>query len=589
MPDFELSSYQKEILKFFKENPHENMLVRALAGTGKSSTICILTENSSSYDVYLAFNNSIAQEFRERIKNPKTKVYTLHALGLAIMNHNIKKIHDENRKGFGKNKIEYSEAKLDNFKITRINEDLYDMWYGKYEDFGHKLFITNNFSNLYNLIRCTYTNPYRKDSVKKLINDYNLFIDFSGEDYTAPTLQECMSWIKELDERSLNYFEETGRIDFGDMLYITYNKIKDQEWEVPYWAKFTNIYNDESQDYNNLFIRFIKWIKRPGGRYIFVQDKNQAIYNFNGANAHAYEEIIEEFKPKIFDLPINYRCAKSHLSLVNKKFGIPIQPRPDAPDGEVVEEVDKKKIKDLVHPGDFIISRKNKWLSEVTVDLIKAGIPVYIEDKELLNEIEKIVASHKNNKLSSLSKRIENNISSYYLKIALVTHGNELVDEDEEGTDDKNIKEKLNKNEEVKAELNQSETTQTETFISANSKIDNLSFLNNLLDLYIEENPKGNTVGFRDWIHKMLSQKSKESVRLCSVHKAKGLEAPNVFVLNEGKICKDIRNSAEQNQQERNLSYISFTRAKNKLYLVKEPNADETPKSKSGGMDNNKK
>ena len=589
MPDFELSSYQKKILKFFKENPHENMLVKALAGTGKSSTICVLTENSSSYDVYLAFNNSIAQEFREKIKNPKTKVYTLHALGLAIMNHNIRKIHDENRKGFGKNKIEYTEAKLDNFKITRINEDLYDMWFGNFEDFGHKLFTVNNFNNLYNLVMCTYTSPNYKDGIKKLINDYNLFIDFSGEDYSPPTLQECMSWIKELDERSRNLFEETGRIDFGDMLYITYNKIKDQEWEVPYWAKFTNIYNDESQDYNNLFIRFIKWIKRPGGRYVFVQDKNQAIYNFNGANAYAYEEILNEFKPKVFDLPVNYRCAKSHLSLVNKKFGIPILPREDAPDGEVVENVEKNKIKDLVQPGDFIISRKNKWLSEVTVDLIKAGIPVYIEDKELLNEIEKIVSSHKNNKLSSLSNRIENNINSYYLKIALMTHPPEILDEEEIKSDEKNNKENINKNEEEKVELVQPETTQTETFISANSKIDNLSFLNSLLDLYMEENPKGNTETFRAWIHKMLSQKSKESVRLCSVHKAKGLEAPNVFVLNEGKICKDVRNSVEQNEQERNLSYISFTRAKNKLYLVKEPNADETPKSKTGGMDNNKK
>jgi superfamily I DNA/RNA helicase len=59
-------------------------------------------------------------------------------------------------------------------------------------------------------------------------------------------------------------------------------------------------------------------------------------------------------------------------------------------------------------------------------------------------------------------------------------------------------------------------------------------------------------------------------VRLCSVHKAKGLEAPNVFVLNEAKICKDPRNSWEQNEQEKNLSYISITRGMDNLYLVRE-------------------
>ena len=57
---------------------------------------------------------------------------------------------------------------------------------------------------------------------------------------------------------------------------------------------------------------------------------------------------------------------------------------------------------------------------------------------------------------------------------------------------------------------------------------------------------------------------------LSSVHKAKGLEAENVFVLNEGKVCEDERNSPEQDQQEKNLRYISITRAKNTLYFVKE-------------------
>ena len=55
-----------------------------------------------------------------------------------------------------------------------------------------------------------------------------------------------------------------------------------------------------------------------------------------------------------------------------------------------------------------------------------------------------------------------------------------------------------------------------------------------------------------------------------TIHKAKGLEADNVFVLNEAKVTKDFRNSPEQQTQEYNLSYISITRAKNTLYLVKE-------------------
>ena len=39
--------------------------------------------------------------------------------------------------------------------------------------------------------------------------------------------------------------------------------------------------------------------------------------------------------------------------------------------------------------------------------------------------------------------------------------------------------------------------------------------------------------------------------------------------MNEGKVCINPKNSPEQNEQEKNLSYISITRAKYNLFLVK--------------------
>ena len=40
----QLSKYQKEIISYFDENPHENMIVKALAGTGKSTLLKLLTD-----------------------------------------------------------------------------------------------------------------------------------------------------------------------------------------------------------------------------------------------------------------------------------------------------------------------------------------------------------------------------------------------------------------------------------------------------------------------------------------------------------------------------------------------------------------
>ena len=49
--DFKPSTYQQDILDFFLNNPQSNMLVNALAGSGKSTTACMLSEHSKTSDL----------------------------------------------------------------------------------------------------------------------------------------------------------------------------------------------------------------------------------------------------------------------------------------------------------------------------------------------------------------------------------------------------------------------------------------------------------------------------------------------------------------------------------------------------------
>ena len=85
----QLSKYQEEILNYFSENKQKNIGVSAFAGTGKTFIIERMTEISDTRDIYLAFNNTIAEEFKTKIKNPKTSVMTVHALAYSIMNYNL--------------------------------------------------------------------------------------------------------------------------------------------------------------------------------------------------------------------------------------------------------------------------------------------------------------------------------------------------------------------------------------------------------------------------------------------------------------------------------------------------------------------
>lgn len=541
----ELSKYQKEIIDFFKSNPHDNIIVKALAGTGKSTLICLLTEETNTSDIYVAFNSSIAEEFSRKINNPKTKVKTLHSLGLAIMNSNLSE--SSSKGGIGSRNSSSGGATLDNFKIHKIIDELIYSTFGKYDKFEHKIYIKDNYVQLYNLCRLTCTDMSSDSAVEKLVKDYNLFVDYSGNDFSSPLVSTMVEWLEEIDEKSIKEFNNTRTIDFTDMLYITYKKLYSGEWKVPYYNYYTNIYIDEAQDLSTIQLLMLKFIKRKGGRYIFVLDENQAIYSFAGGNAKSCALIPKLYAPiKEFDLPINYRCPTSHLAKVNRDFDIPIQPRPDAPIGSI-KTIDKEEIKKYVHAGDLVISRKNKWLSDVILDLAIHGIPIYMEDKEMVDQIKKLVSSQKAASLYELKNKLDKIIKKYNAQL-----------------------EKIVKKETEKAE---EDTKKMIDVSDTNSRIDNINFIKSILSYYSSQpqNKYDKPDDFIKYIDVLLNTKMPSNcVRVCSVHKAKGLEAPQTFVLNEAKVCTDRRNSWEQNEQERNLSYISITRAKENLFLVRE-------------------
>ena len=555
--NFKPSTYQQDILDFFLNNPQSNMLVNALAGSGKSTTACMLSEHSKTSDLYIAFNASVVEEFKKKIKNPKTKVMTMHSLAYSIMLYNVEqesKDSGEKPKGFGSQRSKRTVS-LDNFKPHKILDEEITKRYGRYIEFAKRVFLKDNYVNLYNLCRLTLTDMSSNKDVSRLIDDHVLFLYYGDEGYSAPDISEITSTLKILDTKSRQQFETQGVIDFTDMLWITFNKLKYDNWEVPYWALYTNIYCDEVQDFSNIQLNFLKFIKRTKGRYVFIGDFHQAIYNFAGANAQAFNQIPKTFAPvETFDLPICYRCAKSHLSRVNREYGIPILPCDDAPLG-FVKTIDKNKISEYAKAGDMVISRKNKWIAEVVLDLARNGTPIFIEDKEMVGAIKRQILSSKCTSVGALEKFLQKVISNYNKKLF------EIVS--------KNAREGGHEEEHLEA------------VAETNSKIDNTSFLLEILKGYLENHASSDSISkFSNFIDKLLNTTpSPNCVRLCSIHKAKGLEATNIFVLNEAKINYDFRNSKEQNVQEKNLSYIATTRAKEGLYLVKEPSKTVTTRN----------
>jgi ATP-dependent exoDNAse (exonuclease V) beta subunit len=69
-------------------------------------------------------------------------------------------------------------------------------------------------------------------------------------------------------------------------------------------------------------------------------------------------------------------------------------------------------------------------------------------------------------------------------------------------------------------------------------------------------------------IESIFSDKKKEGIALSTIHKAKGLEANNVYIACPTLMPSKSATQDWEKEQEHNLMYVAFTRAKNKLIFL---------------------
>ena len=545
-----LTTYQKDIINYFNANPSSNMYINAKAGCGKSFIATQMLKDVDKNSIYLAFNKSIAEEMKEKITNPKVKVCTIHSLCNSILLYNLQqKVSKQG--GLGKQRD--TDSKLDNLKIYRIINDILVQDQDVKRDFEYKTFLTENYVKLYNLVRLKVIDLEKgyeaKDKIKEVIKEQGLFFH---EIYGGVSSDIALKVIRQIDVQSLLLFEKEKIYDFTDMLYITLKKLRNKEWVVPGWNYYSNIVADESQDLSTIQLFLLKYFKRQGGRYVFILDYRQAIYAFAGANCGSYMLIKKLFAPITeFELPINYRCARSHLDLVNKLHHIGIKPCDTAPEGKI-KTISKQSCVDLAEAGDYIVGRKNKWLFPIILELIKKGKPVYIKDDTLVKDIEKIIDKSSFDSIVDLERYIIN--KQKRLKKKIEETSNKAKETNEEET-------------QVNPEDNVTIEKQTE---DKSGQLETLSILQMLLAAFKENYTTHSKSQFLKYVKSILNTtSSNECIMVSSIHCVKGLEAQNVFVLNEGKTVIDGTMSSDQKQQEFNLSYVSLTRAKENLYLVR--------------------
>lgn len=329
--------------------------------------------------------------------------------------------------------------------------------------------------------------------------------------------------------------ENTTSIDFTDMVWLPYELTLN-----PIGLQYDYIFIDECQDLNaaqrELFLRCF----RRGTRFIAVGDKKQAIYSFAGADAESFAKLQNLPNTTTLPLPISYRCPKKVVNLANQ-FVDTMECREGAPDGEIVHNV---SIKDI-HDGDMVLCRTKMPLIKLYMRYLRMGVKSYVRGQDIglnllrmVDKTEQIVLNVSLQK-DGVFARLYDDLFEERNRL-MIKRGMDL----EDATLSNQI---MNKYDSIKA-----------LEILAES-------LTSARDLH-------------DRIENVFAE-SADGVCLSTIHKAKGLEANNVYILCKTLMPSRLATQDWEKEQEQNLMYVAYTRAKYKLGFV-----SETEISPSAGM-----
>ena len=546
MPKFPPNKYQTEIIDWVK-NGTGNALIDAKAGSGKTSTLELIAQNYDRKMLFLAFNNHIAAEINQKPElqpyltkkeeggKGTLKVMTVNSLGnMTVLNDlATRKLYT-----FGKENKFLDDNKL--FRILR--KIIEDYCRTRHERVTEDMIwdMQRDLRKACDKVRCKYISGDR-DYVERIIEEDGLckFNLIEREDGLSYPYLPWASICEEAIDKSLEMYAERGSYDFIEQLYIpVVNKLLLPNW-MSWYSEFIGV--DEAQDLSQLQLTFIKKLipmqtpYRPklSTRFLFVADRRQAIYAFAGADCHSVENIKKQFNTTDMGLNICYRCAKKIIEVAQQE--VPdIEAAPNAIDGEV-HIIDNEEIAKLIKPKGMAIARKNKDLAEIFLSIVLEGKPVYIKDKELVENTIKSIRSLGCSTLNGLTNKLDD----------------------------------LQKD--FKKQMSNPENSKSASAIN-NGNMDIFDTVKALLDFYIKE--KGHSLNtpieiFIEFIKELLvTEPSDNAAIVSSIHQVKGLEADEVFIINYNLMPYTSKTkSADENMQERNLKYIAVTRARKVLYL----------------------
>lgn len=506
-PSPEQAAFRQQLL----ERPNESVLLVAVAGSGKTTTLIDNLDALKGSTTLMAFNKKIVTELEERVARLpatvrlNTSVATAHAIGNRAW------------------KSSGARSRVEGGKINFLLKDYLD---GKDRD--HPLVRGRHI--IRNLI------SFAKSSGFGLSSDYEYF-PAVDDNFAWSALVDHFNLETELDSCGLNpqeaiktaqllfkqSVEQQSLIDFDDMIYFP----------LLHNCKFPqsqNVLIDEAQDINATRRELAFRLLRPGGRLIAVGDPHQAIYGFTGADAASLQNIKKRAGAREMPLSVCWRCDEKIIAHA-RKWVSHITSFDKEGRGKVDSVPFDEDFLDRLTEGDAVLCRLNKPNVSVAVGLLRRGQTARIEGRDIGAKL----MSHARKAAPDMPPL---DALSYALDTYLAHQVDLLMRADKES--------------------------------AAALLEDEIEALKVLIDRCLEQGKR--RFADLDFLQQELFQddahKSK-CILLSSVHKAKGLEWPRVYLLGRSDYMPFWKAEAEwEQEQENNLIYVAVTRAKHELIEV---------------------
>ena len=310
----------------------------------------------------------------------------------------------------------------------------------------------------------------------------------------------------------------TDTFDFDDQ--VAFPVLHEMECKQYDW-----VFVDEAQDLTQAQVALTMKACKPGGRIVAVGDRSQAIYGFRGADMRSMDKILEMLDAKEMPLSICYRCPKSVVR--EAQTLVPnMEVNPKADEGEV-RSIPYSAMVNEVKVGDLVLCRTTAPVVSLTLQLIRNGVKAIL-----------------------IGRDVGTMLSNFINKMVKRSHAEDVPDLLEA------IRDYANTEIEKLARLDKEAQIQT-----LEDKVDTIEALADG-EVTIE--------GIHDRIEVIFGDEDSPGVRLSTVHKAKGLEAPNVYIIKpELMPLQFVPKGTDAYQQELNLKYVAITRAQETLTWVR--------------------